>query len=83
MDLLTACLFFPYKREQEVHKCIHPNISELAALTLKCRDKRNFPNIAADTVALLEIANKFSQSLGYNIGQVETLLGCINRYCVF
>ena len=51
----------------------------------------NLPNIAADTVAFTESANKFSQSLrglitdvGYNIGQVERLLGCINRYhCVF
>ena len=40
------------EREQEVHK----NISE------SCRDK-NFPDIAADTVALKEIANKFGQSL--------------------
>ena len=54
--------FPPHEREQEVHK-FTLNISELAALKIVIRDKRNFPNIAADTVALTKTANKFSQSL--------------------
>ena len=45
-------------------------------------------NIAVDSVALTETANKFNQSssglihtaVGYNIGQLETLLGCINKH---
>ena len=43
-------------------------------------------NIAADTAALTETANKFSlwgvsfTDVGYNIGQVETLAGSINRH---
>ena len=35
----------------------------LSGIKIEYRDKRNFPNIAADTVALTETANIFSQSL--------------------
>ena len=39
------------------------NVSEVAVSKLVCHGKRNFPNIATDTVAHTETANKFSQSL--------------------
>ena len=86
------CLFSPlWKRTRSsVTNVFTRNTSELAALKLVmwqkqplkycCRHRGTYGN-----------ANKFSQSLrelfhgvGYNIGQVETLLGYINRYhCVF
>ena len=60
MDLLSRLFIFsPIKENKKFTNVVIRNISEIS----KCRDKRNFPNIAADTVAITETANKFSQSL--------------------
>ena len=61
MDLLSRLFIFsPMKENKKFTNVFTRNISELAALKLVMdRDKRNFSNIAADTVALTETANKF------------------------
>ena len=64
--LFRVCIFSPHEREQDVHKSIHPQHSELATLKVpdsKVVRKETQSNIAADTVALTETGNKFSQSL--------------------
>ena len=71
--------FLPYERKQEVHKCTRPKHFRVSSIKISCHDERNFSNIAADNVTLMQTANKFTQSLrvsftdvGYNISQVET-----------
>ena len=60
MDLPSLLFIFsPMKENKKFTNIFARNISELAA----CRDERNFPNIAANTVELTETANEFSHSL--------------------
>ena len=64
MELLSRMFIFsPMKENKKFTNVVIQNISELAALKLVMSWQRNFPNIAADTVALWETANEFSQSL--------------------
>ena len=55
----------PYEREQEVHKCIHPKHSRVTSSKISNVVTKETSQliIVADTVALMETANKFSQSL--------------------
>ena len=58
--------FLPYEREQEDDKCIPPKHFRVSGIkisnvmTKETSHYITFPNIAADTVALSETANKFS-----------------------
>ena len=58
MDLLGRLfIFFPMKKNKKFTNVLTRNISELAALKL-VMGQNKFSNIAADTVALTETANK-------------------------
>ena len=64
MDLLSCLFIFsPTEKNKKFKNVFTRNISELAALKLVMSLQKNFPNIAADTVASTETANKCSQSL--------------------
>ena len=55
MDLLSRLFIFsPMKENKKFTDVFTRNISEFAALKLVSRDRGNFSNIAADTVALTE-----------------------------
>ena len=65
--------FLPYRKEQEIHKCIYPNHIRVSGIKISNVLTNETSHIAADTVAFTESANKFSQSLrdsftdvGYN-----------------
>ena len=57
----VACLFLPYGKEQEVHKCIDPKHFRVSGI--KISNGVTKETIAADTVAFSETVNKFSQAL--------------------
>ena len=57
----AACLFLPYETEQEVHKCIHSKhfrVSDIKSSNVMTKETSH--EIATDTAALTETANKFS-----------------------
>ena len=66
MDLLSRLFIFsPMKENKKFTNGIHPKHFRVSGIKSSNVVKlRNFPNIVADTVALTETANKFSQSLG-------------------
>ena len=62
---LLSCLFIfsTMKDNKKFTNVFTGNISKFGALKLVMSCKRNLPNIAADTVALTETANKLGLSL--------------------
>ena len=84
-------IFSPMKEYKKFsHKCIHPKHFRVSGIKISNVVTKE-TNIAADTVALrkrqinlLSLRGDSFTDVGYNIGQVATLLGCINRYhCEF
>ena len=92
MDLFSRLFIFsPMKENKKLcHKCIHPKHFRVSGIKISNVVTKE-TNIAADTVALrkrqinlLSLRGDSFTDVGYNIGQVATLLGCINRYhCEF
>ena len=67
MDLLSRLfiltIFSPMKENKKFsHKCIHPKHFRVSGIKISNVTKETL-KIAADTVALMETANQFSQSL--------------------
>ena len=93
MDLLSCLIvyFLPYRKEQEVHKCIHPKHFRVSGIKISNVTKQT-SQILLQTlwhlrklqINLVNLCGNSFTKVGYNIGQVETLLGYINQYhCVF
>ena len=96
MDLISRLfiltIFSPMKENKKFsHKCIHPKHFRVSGIKIS--------NVTEETSQILlqtlwhlrkpqinfvsPCGNSFTD-IGYNIGQIETLLGYINRYhCVF
>ena len=84
--------FLPCEREREVHKCIHPKHFRVSGIKISNVVTKETSQMLLQTlwhlrkpqINLVSLwGNSFTEVL-YNIGQVETPLGCINRYrCVF
>ena len=82
--------FLPYEREQEVHKCIHPKHFRVSDITSSNVTKETSQillqtrwNLRKPQINLVSLWGDSLTDVRYNIGQVETLLGCTYRYhCV-
>ena len=84
--------FLPYDREQEVHKCIHSKHFRVSVIKISNVVTKETSQILLQTLwhlrkLQIHIVSLWGDSftdVGYNVGQVERLLGCINQYhCVF
>ena len=95
MDLLSRLFIFsPTKENKKFTNAFTRNISELAALKLIFCNVvtketsqillQTLWHIRKPQINLVSFQGDSFNNLGYNISQVETLLGFINRYhCVF
>ena len=96
MDLLSRLfiltIFSPMKENKKFsHKCIHPKhfrvsdikISNVTEETSQILLQTSW-HLRKPQINLVSLCGNSFTDVGYNIGQVETLLGYINRYhCVF
>ena len=83
--LLILTIFSPMKGNKKLsHKCIHPKHFRVSGIKIS-NVTNETSQILLQTPWYLRKPQINLVSLGgYNIGQVETLLGYINRYhCVF
>ena len=92
MDLLTISslfIFSPTEKNKKFTNVLTQNISKLAALKLVMSWQKKVPKYCCRHCG---VYGKFSQSLrgliyqmnvGYSIGQVVRLLGCINQIIVY
>ena len=94
MDLFSRlCIFSPMKENKKFTSVFTRNIFELAALKLVMSWPKKLPKIILLQtlwhlrklqINLVILWGDSFTDVGYNIDQVETLLGCINRYhCEF
>ena len=96
MDLLSRLfiltIFSPMKENKKSsHKCIHPNHFRVSGIKISNVTKETFQillqtqwHLGKPQINLVSLCGNSFTDVGYNIGQVETLLGYINRYhCVF
>ena len=83
--------FLPYEREQEVHKCIHPKHFRVSGIKISNVVIKETSQILLQTLwhlrkAQINLVSLWGDSftdVGHDVGQVETVLGCINWYrCV-
>ena len=78
--------FLPYEREQEVHKCIHPKHFRVSSIKISNVVTKEISQILLQTlwkpqINLVSLEGTHSTDVRHNFGQVEKLLGGINRYC--
>ena len=80
MDLLSRLFIFsPMKENKKFTNVFTRNISELAALKLVMSGQKKLLKYCCRHCGTYSFTD-----VGYNIGQVATLLSCINRYhCEF
>ena len=85
-------VFPPYERDQEVHKGIHLKHFKVSGIKISYVVTKETSQILLQTlwhlrkpqINLVSLWADLFTDGGYNIGQVEMLLGCINQYhCVF
>ena len=84
MDLLSRLFIFsPMKGNKKFTNVFTRNISELAALrlvmTLQILLQTSW-HLRKPVINLVSLLGYSFTDVGYNIGQFETLLGCINPY---
>ena len=94
MDLLSRLFIFsPMKENKKFsHKCIHLKHFRVSGIKISNVVTKETSQILLQTlwhlrkpqINLVSLQGDSFTDVGYNIGQVATLLGCINRYhCVF
>ena len=96
MDLLSRLfiltIFSPMKENKKFsHKCIHPKHFRVSAIKISDVTKETSQillptlwHLQKPQINLVSLCGNSFTNEGYNIGQVETLFGYINRYhCVF
>ena len=89
MDLLSRLFIFsPMKENKKFsHKCIHPKHFRVSSIKISNVVTKETSQILLQTLWRLrkpQINLVSFTDVGYNIGQVAMLLGCINRYhCEF
>ena len=93
MDLLSLLfiltIFSPVKESKKSsHKCIHPKHFRVSGIKISNVTKEILlqtpSHLRKLQMNLVSLCGNSFTDVGYNIGQVETLLGYINRYhCVF
>ena len=97
MDLLRRLSISSPKKENYKfsHKCIHQKHFRVSAIKISnvvTKETSKSPQILLQTlwhlrkpqINLVSLNGDSFTDVGYNIGQVATLLGCINRYhCEF
>ena len=91
--LFIFAYFLPYEREPEVHKYIHPKHFQVSGIKISNAVTKETSQILLQTLwhlrkpqkkNLVSLRGDSSTDVGYNFGQFETLLGCIDRYhCEF
>ena len=69
------------------HKCIHPKHFQVSGIKISDVTKENSQillqtpwHLRKPQINLVSLCGNPFTDVGYNIGQVETLLGYINRY---
>ena len=84
--------FLPDEREHEVHKCIpskHFQVGGIKISNVVTKETsqillQKLWHLQKPQINLVSLWGDSFTDVGYDIGQVETLLGCINQYhCVF
>ena len=92
MDLLSRLfiltIFFPMKENMKFsHKCIHPKHFRVSGIKISDVTKETSQillqtpwHLRKPQINLVSLCGNSFTDVGYNIGQVETLLGYINRY---
>ena len=96
MDLLSRLfiltIFSPTKENKKFsHKCIHPKHFRVSGIKISYVTKATSQillqtpwHLRKPQIDLASLCGNSFTDVGYNIGQVETLLGYINLYhCVF
>ena len=91
--LRRVFIFSPMKENKKFnHKCIHPKHFQVSSIKISNVVTKETSQILLQTlwhfqkpqINLVSLRGDSFTDVGYNIGQVKTLLGCINRYhCVF
>ena len=91
--LFILTIFSPMKENKKFsHKCIYPKHFRVSGIKISNVTKETSQillqtplHLRKPQINLVSLCGNSSTDLGYNIGQVETLLGyIINRYhCVF
>ena len=92
MDLLSRLfiltMFSPMKENEKFsHKCIHPKHFRVSGIKISDVTKETSQillqtpwHLRKPQINLVSLCGNSFTDVGYNIGQVETLLGYINRY---
>ena len=96
MDLLSRLfiltIFSPMNENKKFsHKCIHPKHFRVSGIKISDVTKETSQillqtlwHLRKPQINLVSLCGNSFTDVGYNISQVETLLGYINRYhCVF